>query len=257
MREKHLVHNRIALITGASQGIGAAVAEKLAELGYTIALHYNNNHCGAQEVLRGLKTGDHTAFQADLASVTGQKSLWNRVDATFGTPHVIVHNAAIAPTENNHHPLTDSSFSEWQQQWEQFFALNLHAPSNLTHLFATRMIAENIPGRIVFIGSRGAYLGEPTHPAYGVSKASLHALAQSLAVALAPHNIAVSALAPGFIATPRIVQRQKSESITNLGPFNRMGTPEEVAAAVAYLISEEGAWAAGSILDLNGASYLR
>jgi 3-oxoacyl-[acyl-carrier protein] reductase len=115
-------------------------------------------------------------------------------------------------------------------------------------------------GTIVNVSSRGAFRGEPGQPAYGASKAGLNALGQSLALALAPHNIAVTAVAPGFVETDMAaahLQGAGGAAIRAQSPFGRVAQPEEIAAAVVYLASPEAAWASGAILDLNGASYLR
>lgn len=119
--------------------------------------------------------------------------------------------------------------------------------------------AHDRPGRrghIVNVGSRGAYKGEPDHPAYGASKAALHALGQSLAVALAPHGIAVASVAPGFVETERVADRL-TDQVRAQSPFGRVARPEEVAAAVCHLASPEAVWSSGAVLDLNGASHLR
>jgi len=118
------------------------------------------------------------------------------------------------------------------------------------------MIDRGTRGRIVNVGSRGAYKGEPDHPAYGASKAALHSLGQSLAVALAPHGIAVASVAPGFVATERVADRVTDE-VRAQSPFGRVAAPEEVAAAVLYLASPEAVWSSGAVLDVNGASFLR
>jgi NAD(P)-dependent dehydrogenase (short-subunit alcohol dehydrogenase family) len=112
----------------------------------------------------------------------------------------------------------------------------------------------------VNVGSRGAYRGEPAHPAYGASKAGLHAFGQSLAVALAPHGITVASVAPGYVATDMTTEQLATPAgdvIRAQSPFNRVAAPEEIAAAVVYLASPEAAWSSGAVLDLNGASYLR
>jgi 3-oxoacyl-[acyl-carrier protein] reductase len=115
-------------------------------------------------------------------------------------------------------------------------------------------------GRIVNVSSRGAFRGEPGQPAYGASKAGLNALGQSLAVALAPHNITVTAVAPGFVETDMAddhLQGERGAAIRAQSPFGRVATPQEIAAAVVFLASPQAQWASGAILDLNGASYLR
>ena len=110
------------------------------------------------------------------------------------------------------------------------------------------------------MSSRGAFRGEPQNPAYGASKAGLNSLTQSLAVALAPHGITLSAVAPGFVQTDmarEVLTGASGVAIRAQSPFNRVARPEEVAAAVLWLASPDAEWASGAILDLNGASYLR
>lgn len=122
------------------------------------------------------------------------------------------------------------------------------------------MIARGAQGVIVNVGSRGAFRGEPDFPAYGAAKAGLHTFGQSMAVALAPHGIAVATVAPGFVGTDRQGPRLDGaggDAVRAQSPFGRVGSPEEVAAAIVYLTSPEAQWASGAILDLNGASYLR
>jgi NAD(P)-dependent dehydrogenase (short-subunit alcohol dehydrogenase family) len=115
-------------------------------------------------------------------------------------------------------------------------------------------------GRIINVSSRGAFRGEPEQPAYAASKAALNAMGQSLAVALAPYGIAVAAVAPGFIETDMTnehLKAERGEAIRAQSPFHRVAKPEEIASAVYWLASPEAEWASGTIIDLNGASYLR
>ncbi len=115
-------------------------------------------------------------------------------------------------------------------------------------------------GRIVNVTSRGAFRGEPRHPAYGASKAGLNAFGQSMARALARYRIAVASVAPGYVETEMAAEQLSSargDEIRAQSPFRRVAAAEEVAAAVVYLASAEAEWASGAILDLNGASYLR
>ena len=110
------------------------------------------------------------------------------------------------------------------------------------------------------VGSRGAYRGEPDVPAYGASKAGLHAFGQSMAVALAPEGISVATLAPGFIATDMassLLDSPAGDAIRAQSPFGRVATPEEVAAAVVALAEPGAEWVSGAVVDFNGASYLR
>jgi NAD(P)-dependent dehydrogenase (short-subunit alcohol dehydrogenase family) len=138
-------------------------------------------------------------------------------------------------------------------------------PANLTFCVARHQLATPAPdgrpaGRVVNVGSRGAYRGEPDVPAYGASKAGLHAFGQSMAIALAPHGIGVVSLAPGFIATDmaaRLLDGPGGDAIRAQSPFGRVATPEEVAAAVVTLAEPGAEWASGAVVDFNGASHLR
>jgi len=115
-------------------------------------------------------------------------------------------------------------------------------------------------GAIVNVSSRGAFRGEPGQPAYGASKAGLNAMGQSLAVALGPLGIQVATVAPGFVATDMANEHLKSPrgpEIRAQSPFNRVGRPEEIADAIVWLASPGAQWASGTVVDLNGASYLR
>jgi NAD(P)-dependent dehydrogenase (short-subunit alcohol dehydrogenase family) len=115
-------------------------------------------------------------------------------------------------------------------------------------------------GRIVNVSSRGAFRGEPRHPAYGASKAGLNGFGQSMARALAPLGISVGTVAPGYVETEMAaadLNSARGDEIRAQSPFNRVATPEEIAAAVIYLASDAAEWASGTIIDLNGASHLR
>jgi 3-oxoacyl-[acyl-carrier protein] reductase len=157
------------------------------------------------------------------------------------------------------HPITDVSYEQWQAAWQHTLGVNLIGAANVTWCAVRHMIGRG-GGRIVNVSSRGAFRGEPGQPAYGASKAGLNAFGQSLALALAPHGIAVATVAPGFVDTAmaaRHLDGAAGEAIRAQSPFRRVATAEEVAAAVLYLASPEAEWASGAILDLNGASYLR
>ena len=167
---------------------------------------------------------------------------------------VLVNNAGIYLP----HPVTEVSYEGRQDAWRQTLAVNLTGAANVTWCAVQHM--KHTGGQIVNVTSRGAFRGEPDHLAYAASKAGLNAFGQSLARALAPFGIAVSTVAPGFVETDmaaEILNSEQGEQIRAQSPFNRVATPEEIAAAVVYLASEQAEWASGAILDLNGASYLR
>ena len=158
-----------------------------------------------------------------------------------------------------------SDYAEGVQIWEQTIATNLLGPANLTWQIARHMIdtapVDGLPvGRIVNVGSRGAFRGEPDIPAYGASKAGLHALGQSMALRLGRHGIAVTSIAPGFIETEMAGYALSGDSgaaTRAQSPFDRVARPEEVADAIVALADPRAEWASGAVLDFNGASHLR
>ncbi|MDQ1006349.1 3-oxoacyl-[acyl-carrier protein] reductase [Streptomyces sp. V4I23] len=248
--------NRGVLVTGASRGIGRAVAAAFARQGDRVAVHCSTRQSDAEETLAGLDGGGHTLVQGDLTDAARVESLVAEADEALGGVDVLVNNAAVMIR----HPLPSTSYTDWQEAWQRTAAVNLFGAVNVSYCAARRMIDGGRAGRIVNIGSRGAFRGEPDHPAYGATKAALHAFGQSLAVSLAPHGIAVASVAPGFVATERVADRlsgAEGEQIRSQSPFGRVAAPEEIASAVLHLASPEATWCSGAVLDVNGASYLR
>lgn len=248
------------LVTGASRGIGRAIAVALAERGDRVAVHYGTDRAAAEETASLLAGSGHTVLGGDLGEPSAAEAIVAAADEALGGIDVLVNNAAIAPGERNHHPVATVSYADWQRIWREMIDVDLIAAANVTYLVARQIIARGTPGVIVNIGSRGAFRGEPEFPAYGAAKAALHAFGQSMAVALAPYGIAVASVAPGFVSSERQAGKlagPTGEAVRSQSPFGRVGTPEEVAHAVLYLTSPGAAWASGAILDLNGASHLR
>jgi len=250
---------RRVLVTGGSRGIGAAICRRLAAHGDRLAIHCRTDVASAERLRADLPGDDHVIVTADLADTERIADLVDDVIARLGGVDVLVHNAGIYYD----HPIDTTSYTEWLATWRQILDVNLLSGAALAHRVVDHLLHRPggpTGGRIVMVGSRGAYRGEPTAPAYGASKAGLHAFAQSLAVALAPHNIGVGAVAPGFIETDMTTDYlagPRGAAIRAQSPFGRVGTPDEVAAAVAWLASAESLWATGTVIDVNGASYLR
>jgi NAD(P)-dependent dehydrogenase (short-subunit alcohol dehydrogenase family) len=247
---------RAVLVTGGSRGIGAAIARAFAERGDRVAVHYGSAAGLAAQVAAGLPGEGHVTVQADMASPDQVRAMVDSAAGQLGGLDVLVNNAGVYLE----HPVLESSYEEWQQAWRATLDVNLVGAANATWCAVRHMVARGGTGRVVNVGSRGAFRGEPRHPAYGASKAALHAFGQSLARALAPHGIAVASVAPGYVATDMTTGQlagPEGEVIRAQSPFSRVATPEEIAAAVVYLASPEAEWASGAVLDLNGASYLR
>jgi NAD(P)-dependent dehydrogenase (short-subunit alcohol dehydrogenase family) len=254
------VSGRGVLVTGASRGIGRAVASAFAGLGDRVAVHYGSNLPDAEATLTALPGDGHVLIQGDLADPVAAQRVADTAEEILGGVDVLVNNAAVATSEASAHPVGNVSYEDWQRAWRRMVDVNLFGTANVTYCVARHLIGRGVGGRIVNIGSRGAFKGEPDHPAYGASKAALHAFGQSLAVSLAPHGISVTSVAPGFTATDRVAGRltgSSGDALRAQSPFGRVGEPHEIAAAVVYLASADATWASGTILDVNGASYLR
>lgn len=254
------VTTRGALVTGASRGIGRATAVALAAAGHRVAVHYGHHREDAEQTLALLSGEGHMIVEGDLADPSTARGVVEEAVDGLRTLDVLVNNAAVAPRASNRHRIGEVDWDTWVETWDSMLRANLLGAVDATWAFADHLIRRGAPGSIVNVGSRGAYRGEPDHPAYGAGKAALHAFGQSIAVALAPHRIAVTSVAPGFVATERQTGKltgPEGDELRAQSPFGRVGTAEEVAAAVVHLASPAAAWSSGAVLDLNGASYLR
>lgn len=244
---------RAVLVTGASRGIGAAVARAFAASGDRVGLHYGSRREAAEQVRASLAGDGHVVAGADLADPEAVRRMVDEVAAALSGVDVLVNNAGVFEP----HAATETTYQEWQRAWSHTLGVNLVGAANVTWCVLRHMGAG---GRIVNVSSRGAFRGEPNHPAYGASKAGLIAFGQSLARALGERRISVTAVAPGFVETDMARDELEGESgrlRRAESPLGRVATAEEVAAAVHYLASHEAELASGAVLDFNGASYLR
>ncbi len=263
--------SRGVLVTGASRGVGAATARAFAQRGDRVVVHYRGAREKALAVRDDLPGKGHTILQGDLSQPQETRQLAENAVGALGRVDVLVNNAALFLTpagdgsRRGDHRITDVDYEQWVRSWQTTLATNLMGPANLTWCIARHMIevspSDGMPvGRVVNVGSRGAYRGEPDVPAYGASKAGLHAFGQSMALALGPQGISVVSLAPGFIATDmaaQLLDRPEGEAIRAQSPFDRVATPDEVAGAIVTLAGPGAEWASGAVVDFNGASHLR
>jgi 3-oxoacyl-[acyl-carrier protein] reductase len=247
--------DKIVLVTGASRGIGREIARQFAERGAFVAVHYHQNEAAARETQAMLPGGPHPIFQADVRDPKAIEQLVGTVVKQMGRLDILVNNAGIF----EHHPLAQVDYETWQAAWQDTLATNLVSAANLCYCAGQVMIAQG-NGRIVNVSSRGAFRGEPLAPAYGASKAGLNAMGQSLAQYLAPYNIYVGTVAPGFVETDMANEHLDSpggDAIRRQSPLGRVARPAEVAYAVIFLASDGAEFSTGTIIDVNGASYLR
>jgi len=246
---------KVVMVTGASRGIGREIARQFASHGARLVVHFHQNRRAAEQTLADVPDNSHLLLQADLSDADGAAGLAQKALQAAGKIDVLVNNAGVY----EFHPPATSSFEQWRQGWERTIFTNLVGPAHLSfHVVRHMMNAGG--GKIINITSRGAFRGEPQAPAYGASKAGLNAFSQSMAQALAPHNIFVYAVAPGFVETDMaafVLDGPEGEAVRAESPLNRVARPAEVARVVLFLAGEGTDFLTGGIIDVNGASYLR
>jgi 3-oxoacyl-[acyl-carrier protein] reductase len=243
--------NKVVLVTGASRGIGRACAIQFARAGAKVAVHYNQNQQAAQETVSMLDGVGHITVGGDVGNAEAVKAMVDTVVEKMGRIDVLVNNAGIF----EEHKVAEVDYETWQASWQRIIDVNLIGAANASYCAAQYMMKQG-GGRIVNVSSRGAFRGEPDSPAYGASKGGMNSMGQSLAKALAPHNIFVATVAPGWVMTDMATEHL-TDDIKAQSPLNRIATPDEVAYAVLFFASEGAEFMTGAILDVNGASYLR
>jgi NAD(P)-dependent dehydrogenase (short-subunit alcohol dehydrogenase family) len=247
--------SRGVLVTGASRGIGAAVARAFASNGDRVAVHYGSDRSAAEEVLASLSGEGHVVVHADLTDPDQVRRMVDEAAEGLGGLSVLVNNAGVFLS----HPPLSTAYEQWQETWTRTLATNLTGAANATFCALPHLL-ESGSAAVVNVSSRGAFRGEPECPAYGASKAGLNAFGQSMAQALAPHGITVGTVAPGFVETDMargVLDGPRGDEVRAQSPTGRVARPEEVADAVLWLASDGARFATGTIIDVNGASYLR
>lgn len=238
---------RIALVTGASRGIGRAIAIRLAEEGCDVAVNYNASKDAAEEVVMVIRgTGRRSvAVQADVASPEQVGSMVTKVEGELGPVDILVNNAGI----HKHHRSWEMSVEDW----DRIIGVNLTGTYLTSRLLGPRM-AERGWGRIVNISSIVADIGSDHEAHYTASKAGVHGLTRSLALELSPKGVTVNAVSPGWIRTDMtadVTEEEMDEAVAEI-PMGRIGEPDEIASVVAYLSSPESSYVTGQVLHVNG-----
>ncbi|MCK0208671.1 SDR family oxidoreductase [Starkeya koreensis] len=239
-------HTRVALVTGASRGIGAAIATRLAKDGFTVVINYAGNAAEAEKLAGEIeKAGGHAlTAQADVSDAAAIARMWDAAEAAFGGIDVLVNNAGIMKLAT----LAEGDDALFDSQ----IAINLKGPRNTMKLAATRL---REGGRIVNLSSSVVGLYQPTYGVYAATKAGVEAMTHVLAKELRGRNITVNAIAPGPTATALFLDGKPQsviDTLTKLAPLERLGQPEDIANAVAFLAGPDGGWINGQILRANG-----
>ncbi len=236
---------KVALITGAASGLGAAIATALAQAGALVAVHGNRR--AADETARSIG-GTAAAFQADLGHTAGPESLYGRVKEHFGKIDILINNAGTIHR--------DAAVDTTLDSWEQVLQVNLTSVFQLSQFVARDLIAREAPGKIVNIASLLSFQGGIRVPAYAASKGGVAQLTKALANEWAPKNIQVNAIAPGYFATTNTEALQADETrnrqILERIPAARWGQPEDLAGAALYLVSPASNYVTGTVLTVDG-----
>lgn len=244
--------NRV-LVTGSSRGIGRATALKLASEGWDVAVHYQQSKAEADEVVTLL--GKHAAglYQADLGDIKQAKALVNRA-IKDGPLHAVVNNAGTYVTMD----FARSNDAVFKTSFNRCMTVNFESPSWIIRE-ACRHFLEQKRGKVVNVCSRVGHRGEPGAAFYSASKAALLNLTRALSVEHAKDNIQHFAIAPGWVETAmaRSGMGDRLPEILSSIPVGRMATPDNCAAAIAFLLSDEASYLTGITIDINGASYIR
>jgi 3-oxoacyl-[acyl-carrier protein] reductase len=238
--------NKVAIVTGASRGIGAAVAERLARDGFTVVVNYAGSQAPAEALVRKIEAagGRALAAQGDVANPEAVKRMFDAAEAAFGGVDVLVNNAgimALAPIAQSDDALFD-----------RHIAVNLKGSFNTMREAARRL---RNGGRVINFSSSVVGLLQPTYGVYAATKAAIEAMTSVLAKEMRGRGITVNAVAPGPTATDLFLDGKSPEPVerlAKLAPLERLGTPTDIAAAVAFLAGPDGAWVNGQTLRANG-----
>ncbi len=250
-----MTDQKMALVTGASRGIGRAIAVNLAAVGLCVAVHYNVNQAAAEETRRQMPGEGHLLLPADLADPDAAERLAQDAHAALGgRVDVLVHNAGLyEPTPL----LGGDSLGAWRAAMRRQMQVNFWAGADLAYLLAPAM-AEAGWGRIIQISSRAGLRGEARFAGYAASKSAQISLVRSLASELGPSGVGCFGVAPGWAATDMAAEAlaARGEQIRAEIPLGRVATPEDVAALVGFLVTPAADYLSGNTIDVNGASYL-
>jgi 3-oxoacyl-[acyl-carrier protein] reductase len=239
-------NTKVALVTGASRGIGAAVAERLARDGFAVVVDYAGNAATAEELIRKIEDfgGRALSVQADVSDAAAVRRMFDSAESTLGGIDVLVNNAGIMTLAN----IADTD----DAAFDRLVSINLKGTFNTLREAARRMRSGS---RIINFSSSVVGLTQPTYSVYAATKAGVEALTHVLSKELRGRNITVNAIAPGPIATDLFLNGKSPELIdrlAKLNPLERLGRPEDIASVVSFLAGPDGAWINGQVLRANG-----
>ncbi|WP_413665752.1 SDR family oxidoreductase [Microbulbifer sp. CNSA002] len=241
-----IIMEKVALVTGASRGIGAAIASRLAKDGFTILVNFESNISAAEKLVNRIEAegGKAVTAQADISDQQAVSRLFNSAEVTFGRINSVINNAGIMKLA----PLAECEEDDFDRQ----VAVNLKGTFNVMRE-ATERLQEG--GRIINLSSSVVDLCMPNYSVYAATKAAVEALTQVVAKEMRGRDITVNAVAPGPTATELFLSGKTDEMVNTLAkmsPLERLGRPEDIANTIAFLVSEQGGWINGQVIRANG-----
>jgi len=239
---------QVAIVTGASRGIGAAIARKLAGEGYAVVVNYAGRVAEAEEVVQAIAAagGQAIAVQADVSDPAAARRLFDAAEQGYGRVDVLVNNAGIMPANLPHLGDTDDA------TFDRLFAVNVKGSFNTLREAASRL---QHGGRIINFSTSVIGLALPGYALYAATKSAIETITNIMAKELRGKEIRINAIAPGPTATALFLDGKTPETVERLArmaPLERLGTPEDIAAAVAFLASPAAGWINGQTLRANG-----
>ena len=238
---------KVALVTGASRGIGAAIAVELAKCGYDVAVNYKTRKDAAEEVKGQIEAlgQQAVAVQADVSDRSAVDAMFDTVKKTLGQVELLVSNAGIAGQAQ----IQDLT----QERWKEFFAVNVDGAFNTVQNVLPYMLHEH-RGCIITVSSMWGLRGASCESAYSATKAAVIGFSRSLANELAPSGIRVNCVAPGVIDTQMLDELpvEIKEGLADETPLRRLGTPQDIASLVAFLASDKASFITGQVITADG-----
>ena len=245
------LNGKVALVTGASRGIGRETAIRMAGAGARVAVNYHRSEAEALDVVREI--GENAMpIHADVSDPADTEAMANAVIKRFGRIDILVNNAATYAMNT----FEGADYAAWQRGWHRTFALNIFGAANAAFL-AMRSMRQNGGGKIINVASRAAFRGETEFADYAASKAALVNFTRCIARACAKDNIVASCVAPGFIETEmaRSELEAHGDDIISQIPLRRVGSVADVASVILFLASPMADYLNGVTIDVNGGSW--